>query len=107
MPRAMKPCGFGSCRTLVRGQHYCDEHKPKPWEGSSSPPSTRASRNLRAMVLREQPICMTCGNAPSTEMGHIVGAAQGGSRIRANVIGQCRACNLEQMINDRKAQGGI
>jgi 5-methylcytosine-specific restriction endonuclease McrA len=99
MPRAPKPCGHSGCSTKVRGRTYCDEHTPEQWSGGHG--STRAGRTLREQVLQEEPFC-ACGS-PSTEAGHIVPRAYGGKYTRVNLKGQCRPCNLAQIVTDRDA----
>lgn len=98
MPRAPKACGRQGCTTRVRGRTYCDEHEVRSWQGSGRG-STRAWREVRAQVLAEEPECR-CG-APSTDAGHIVARARGGSDDRANLTGQCTPCNLAQLDDDR------
>lgn len=107
MPRAPKFCGSRGCTERVLGRPYCVGHTPIAWSGAHHRGSTWAWRKLRAQVLDEEPMCMDCWAAPSTEAGHIVGRAQGGADERANLKGQCRACNLAQMQADKQAaQGG-
>lgn len=104
MPRAPKPCGKTGCDELVRGTKYCPTHTVS-WQGSTRAGATRsrADKQLRADVLREEPWCRDCG-APSTEAGHIVPHAQGGAYVRSNLKGQCRPCNLNQMFADRSGR---
>ena len=99
MPRAGKHCA--RCGSTHQGR-VCRDCYPQ-WQGSSSPTSTRQSRKLRAIVLEEEPMCVDCGIRPSTELGHIIGAAQGGELTRENSKGQCRQCNLDQMRRDKAA----
>ncbi|GAA1401948.1 HNH endonuclease signature motif containing protein [Pseudonocardia kongjuensis] len=100
MPRAPKACGHRGCDERVRGRTYCDDHEPEAWAGSISQ-STRAWYRVRDQVLDEEPTCRDCELAPSTEAGHIVARARGGTDDRANLKGQCTACNLAQLAEDR------
>jgi 5-methylcytosine-specific restriction endonuclease McrA len=101
MPRAPRKCANRECEVRVRNKSYCDEHKPKAWQGSTRSGATRSQReqDLRAQVLREEPVC-ACG-APSTVAGHIVPHAYGGPYVRSNLKGQCEPCNLAQIHSDR------
>jgi 5-methylcytosine-specific restriction endonuclease McrA len=105
MPRAPKACGKPGCEERVRGRRYCEAHTVA-WEGSARAGATRsrADKQLRAQVLAEEPVC-ACG-APSTEAGHIVAHARGGPYTRDNLTGQCRACNLAALAEDRRGVGG-
>ena len=98
MPRAPKYCGSPGCRERVTGRPYCTGHQPVAWNGGHG--STRAWRKLREQVLAEEPLCRDCSGL-ATEAGHVVGRAQGGRDVRANLKGQCRPCNLAQMQRDR------
>lgn len=100
MPRAPKACGHHGCPVRVRARTYCDDHAPPAWAGAGHG-STRAWRAMREQVLGEEPVCTSCGRAPSTEAGHIVSRARGGGDERANLTGQCRPCNLDQLRDDR------
>lgn len=103
MPRAPKFCGTPGCTERVVGKPYCVDHQPTAWAGPHHRGSTWAWRKLRAEVLEEEPVCMDCGRAPSTDAGHVVGRAQGGQDVRYNLKGQCRPCNLAQMQADRRS----
>jgi 5-methylcytosine-specific restriction endonuclease McrA len=100
MPRAPKKCGKPGCEARVRGRTYCDDCQPEAWVGSLSS-GTRAWLVLRDQVLAEEPTCRDCQLAPSTEAGHILARARGGRDVRENLKGQCTACNLAQLAEDR------
>lgn len=109
MGRAPKFCANSSCPNKVVGRSYCDDHAPQAWSGGLNAwqghGTTRAQRTLIAKVLAEEPYCRDCGWAVSTEAGHIRPRSKGGTYTRDNLKGQCRACNLAQMKEDRKPQG--
>lgn len=101
MPRAPKQCA--RCGALVRARTYCDDcAQARQWQGAGHG-STRAQQRIREQVLAEEPVC-ACG-APATEAGHLVARSLGGGYERGNLTGQCRPCNLAQMIRDRADVG--
>lgn len=57
----------------------------------------RASRTgwekLRVVVLSEETVCRVCGEAPSTQVDHIVPRYMGGIDERANLQGLCVPCH--------------
>ena len=102
MPRAPKKCANPGCETRVIARTYCDEHKPTNWHTSTRPPSTRASRDLRARVLERDPFCTCtgcprCSRAgcvrPSTEDDHLRNLAAGGTDDISNHRGLCSPCH--------------
>ncbi len=99
------PSRCPGCRTLQTEPGRCPACRGPAWSGGHG--STRAGRKLRDQVLAEEPSCCDCG-APATEAGHIIPRAEGGQYVRANLKGQCRACNLAQLRADRqRAAGGL
>lgn len=88
-------------RTAVHRVPPCCRHgrlTPMTWGRGS----TRASRDLRDLVLREEPICGCPGCAectpagcgrPSTDDDHLVPLSQGGSDDRSNHGGKCHPCH--------------
>lgn len=68
--------------------------------------STKRWRELRAQVLREEPVCHWCGRRPSTQADHVVELARGGAPYdRSNLVGACRQCNSRRgsMYQAKKA----
>lgn len=45
------------------------------------------------MILARDPICKACGSAPSTEVDHVVGKADGGDDSAENLQGLCAGCH--------------
>jgi 5-methylcytosine-specific restriction enzyme A len=99
-----KPCRRPGCPGLTRA-HFCDKH-----EGSEPRPDQRPSRmrsgdpvysstrwrNLRAVVLSEQPACATAGcGAASRVVDHIRPHRGDPFRMweRANLQGLCVKCH--------------
>ena len=56
-------------------------------------------RRLRAQVLREEPLCRSCG-APATDVDHIIPRAKGGTHHRANLQSLCRPCHRTKTQRD-------
>lgn len=68
---------------------------------SSSYYGTKAWRDLRAAVLRRDPICATrgCGR-PSSHADHVIPRSRGGADSMGNLRGMCSRCH-----NSRSARG--
>lgn len=98
-PKARTSCATPGCPELSTDRGRCAAHAVKPWAGSNRG-STRAWRTMRAQVLAEEPTCRDCG-APSTDAGHIIPKAYGGTDDRNNLKGQCTPCNGKQIVTDR------
>ena len=84
-----KPCMHLNCPNLVSKGRYCQVHKRE----SSGYYSTKEWRQLRAQVLAEEPICVICNKAPSTEVEHKIPRNQGGPDERWNLRGTCKPCH--------------
>ncbi len=48
---------------------------------------------LRPLVLARDPICRSCGKAPSTDVDHIEPLRRGGKNEMNNLQGLCRPCH--------------
>ncbi len=93
---APKPCTFPGCPALVRNGTWCEAHKRHASKPDERRPSshargyTRTWRKLRAMVLREQPICRWSDcTAPAEQVDHIVSLRDGGTHELSNLQGLC------------------
>ena len=53
-------------------------------------------RKLRNAVIARDPICQTCGQAPSTDAAHIIPRAQGGQDTMENLRGACHSCHSSE-----------
>lgn len=60
---------------------------------AQSPYASKEWKELRAQVLRDEPVCHWCGKAPSTEADHIIELHRGGDNNRDNLVGSCKPCN--------------
>ncbi len=74
MTRPKRTCAEHGCPVLVT-QGYCLNHSRRPRERrESSHKRTYDERwkKLRKVVLARDPVCMDCGEAPSTDVDHII-----------------------------------
>ena len=110
MPTApATPCtgGGGRCPTLVKGGGRCAAHNARrqherayPRGSSTAQGYGAAWRKLRALVLREEPLCRACALAgwvtAASEVDHIVPRKAGGSEERANLQPLCKPCHARK-----------
>ena len=67
-----------------------------------------AAQVWRAAVLARDPICVSCGQAPSAEADHIVPFSHGGSGSLANGQGLCKPCHSRKTkLEARLTPGAI
>ena len=76
MKSTARICSTDGCPVIVIGGNYCDTHTHAPWATSTRPGSTRASRKVRAHVLRRDPTC-TCQGCESCATSGCPKAASG------------------------------
>jgi 5-methylcytosine-specific restriction protein A len=102
MTRASKVCTVRGCPRFTDGGSLCPAHlsarraesdakrgPDRQWYGA---PAWRA---LRAIVLREEPICRLCSKTPSTIVDHIEPrqARPDLALVRGNLRGLCKSCH--------------
>lgn len=58
------------------------------------------------MVLREEPLCQTCGD-PASEVDHIVSRERGGEDTRENLQGLCKPCHSRKTVEVDRGFGGM
>jgi 5-methylcytosine-specific restriction endonuclease McrA len=125
--------GAGCLRAVADDVRYCDSCKPVTQHNTTSPTHTNADREryaflyssgmwtkLRAVVIREQPMCQRCGLKLTAIIDHIVPAGvaiqqaidsgkyankYAGFYIRSNLQGLCRSCHLWKTIEDKTHVG--
>lgn len=92
--RPLHPCNAPRCSRLTAGR-FCASHSKR----ADKRPHAAARgydgrwRQLRAMILRRDPICVMCRQAPSTDVDHVVAKAKGGTDEASNLAGLCHACH--------------
>jgi 5-methylcytosine-specific restriction protein A len=100
MPFAPKrPCTWPGCPALVDGGR-CEKHRRQERKrvderrGTSSERGYGAHwRKLRALVLREEPLCRECAKigcvVAATDVDHVIPRARGGTDERNNLQPLC------------------
>lgn len=53
----------------------------------------RRWQRLRELVLAREPLCRTCGEAPATQVDHIIPQSEGGEDTDANLQPLCASCH--------------
>jgi 5-methylcytosine-specific restriction protein A len=116
MPMAPKsPCLFPGCRNLVsRGERRCPDHKKQENRREYRERGSAADRGygprwlrFRQMVLRESPLCSSCGQA-AQEVHHlrpVNGPDDDGFFDETNVVSLCKPCHSAatmRMLNERR-----
>ena len=107
--KTKKPCRI--CGVAVSSDNYCESHKSKEgtWGKRGEESRNRISiyktkrwKQIRMIVIREQPICATPGcNSPSDHVDHIISIARGGAVYeRENLQGLCASCHSKKTINE-------
>jgi hypothetical protein len=88
----------------VSGKSRCAYHGGGAWQRTDPSSKHRydsAWRELRARVLKEEPTCRACG-APSSDVDHIIAAADGGSDDRANLRALCNPCHKKHTASQNR-----
>ena len=103
--RPLSPCLEPGCYALVR-RGRCPAHvRPTRWGQGNRDGQRRTA--MRDRVLREEPICRTCGVRASEQADHVVPLSRGGSSDRSNMAGICGPCHraksLEESVRARYA----
>ena len=113
MPRKPKrPCNHPGCRELV-DNGYCDKHKKIRTKRNDAKRGTSTQRGygvghrkIRAIVMKEEPLCRHCKakgiRTPGTEMDHIDGNPHNIDRDNLQML--CKSCHSKKTI---KEQGGF
>ena len=80
----------------------CSKWSRKHWKKASDHERTRGRKwmRLREMVLIEEPMCMLCGQRPSTQVDHKIPICKGGTDERDNLQGTCFECHEAKTRDD-------
>lgn len=113
MPRRPpRACTTPGCRNYAAsGRATCDTHTPakRPWPERGT--STERGygwrwQQIRAMILRRDPVCTICQARPAVEVDHIVAKAFGGGDEDTNLRGVCRGCHKAKTAWDSASGKG-
>jgi len=95
------PCRTPRCPHVAGQRGLCAGHA-RDYERRRGTAAERgygdAWRELRRFILRRDPICKACGQAPSKEADHIIPRSQGGSDEPANLQGLCKPCHSRKTV---------
>lgn len=120
MTRPKRTCAEPGCPVLV-AKGYClrhnrNRHLREKRESSTERTYDKRWRKLRKFVLARDPICMDCGEAPSTEVDHIIPRAptqHAADVTEEELQGLCKPCHSRKTraenapkSNDENALGG-
>lgn len=105
MQLAKRPCANAGCPELV--EHglcpACAAARSARQAGARRDDSLRIQTNstrwlkLRAMVLRRDPVCKECKDAPSTDADHVTPIREGGAMWDlANLQGLCHSAKTRR-----------
>ena len=116
MPSKRRACRIGTCPEAAIYKGYCELHAREQRRSLTSQAMPRRSalrdsgstwrwRQIRALVLGEEPLCRPCKQAGSTVIAthvhHIVPREQGGSDHRMNLLPVC-AWHSEKLDRERR-----
>jgi 5-methylcytosine-specific restriction protein A len=114
MPNSPKrPCQFAGCADLVAGR-FCPKHQKANWKAIDSHRGSASSRGygaawqrLRAVVLRDEPLCRECDAygvvRAATEVDHIIPRGRGGTDARSNLQPLCKPCHSAKTMRESVA----
>jgi 5-methylcytosine-specific restriction enzyme A len=112
--KAARPCAHRGCSGLTRQGKYCADHQAdaKAHDISRGSSAHRGYdhrwRQLRARVMREEPLCRECLREGVTKAGeqvdHIVAKRAGGTDERSNLQNLCAMHHRRKTV---KEDGGF
>lgn len=107
--RPKRPCNQPGCAALVENARFCDTHRRALAAARGTTKERGYAGNwpkLRAMVLREEPLCRNCleeGKTTSaSEVDHIIPKARGGSEYRINLQALCKPCHSAKTLRENR-----
>jgi 5-methylcytosine-specific restriction enzyme A len=96
----LRPCAEPGCPALVSRGRCLSHARPTRWGQGNR--GNRRSSAMRALVLREEPVCRYCQALPSTQVDHVIPLSEGGSSGRDNLAGVCWPCHVSKTITESK-----
>ena len=92
--RPRSACNTPGCPNLATNKGRCAVHQRPAWEGRRGFEGYKNEYlKLRAVVLKEEPICRICGLNSSVTADHIIPVSKGGRTVRENLRGVCKPCH--------------
>ena len=104
--RLASPCRTPRCPAITGRSGLCAGHA-RAYERRRGTAAQRGYGSrwqaLSRFVLRRDPTCQACGQAPSQQADHIIPLSQGGSDDPANLQGLCGSCHGRKTMQARYA----
>lgn len=104
--RIPKPCRNPTCGAKVEKELFCEDCKNKSGPAIHNYTtrteqkkfySSATWQKLRLIVLRKNPICQICSNAPACHVDHITRISRGGAALdESNLQALCRPCHSKK-----------
>lgn len=100
-------CTEPGCPNHATEGGRCPAHKRKAWRTTTTSSAARGYgerwRRIRAMKLRNHPVCEVCRLAPATQVDHIKAKAHGGDDYDPdNLQSICRPCHQAKTSTEGK-----
>lgn len=95
-------CGTPGCPNLATARGHCPDHQPG-WHHEESAHERGYGQRWRAVrrrILRNEPVCRTCQQAPATDVDHIVPKHLGGTDDPTNLQPLCHSCHRQKSLSE-------
>lgn len=100
-------CATPGCPNLATTRGQCPDHQPQHgWHHTETAHQRgygRRWRAVRSRILRNEPVCRTCQQAPATEVDHIVPKHLAGTDDPTNLAPTCRKCHERKTLTEAAA----
>lgn len=110
--KPQRPCRKFGCGKLVKGDGWCDAHRPEPFTGCADRNRKRTFtgrplQRLRQSWFKHSPLCVEClsqgRTAAAQVLDHIIPLHAGGLDDIANMQGLCIQCHNDKSMRERLA----